>query len=205
MLRLRHLAPWLRTLVLSLALYAASSCERVELGNDSYTKSKERTDTPTDTTLQSPYSVAEAQLHAGRKVAVLGYIVGAIEGMSISKATFAPPFATESNLLLADTPHATQADQCLPIALPANTNIRTELNLKHNPQHLGTRVLVVGTITPYFQRLGIRQPIGYQPFTPTPPPPPTPPIVPRDTLRTIVYPKLDSTRTDTLISRMPSR
>lgn len=196
-----RLIPYIGCIMLCLALY--SSCERIELDNKATNKPQHRPDTPSISPQQHTYNISAAQQLLGQEVLVIGYIVGCIEGTSISKATFTPPFTSQSNLILADDPTSTEPAQCLPIALPAASNIRHELNLKTNPTLHRKRVIILGTITPYFQRPGIRQPQAYE-LLEDKEIDPTPPTLPRDTAHNISYPTLDSTYTDTLISRTGS-
>lgn len=190
-----------RPLLLSLLyLCTLASCERIEV------EPQPTTPTPNLPTIDSPndseiHSVAEAHQWLGstQSIYVVGYIVGCIEGTSLGKARFTPPFTNESNLLLADSPTEHSPERCLPIGLPANTNARAELNLKDNPTLHRQRLIVMGAIRPYFRIAGIPSLQAYELHSPTTPTPPTPPST--DSTKEVLYPTLDSTTTDTLISR----
>lgn len=183
-----------------LCFCGVAACERVDLED----QSKPKKDTPSEhlpidtTSSDDVYMIGQAPAFVGKEVMLVGYIVGCVEGTSLSKARFVAPFSFESNLLLADTPTERSAEACLPIALPANTNVRAELNLKNNPTLIGRRVIVLGKVEAYFQRAGIRMLRAYELLDASTEPTPTLPV---DTTQKIEYPTVDSTRIDTLISR----
>jgi hypothetical protein len=88
---------------------------------------------------------------------IVGYIVGAIKGTTISDATFIPPFTVVSNLLIADDSLERDIARCMPVQLPLNSTTRAALNLVDNPLNLHRKIAVIGTIDEYFRVWGIKQ------------------------------------------------
>ena len=72
-----------------------------------------------------------------------GYIVGG--DLTPSKASFAPPFKSRSNILLGPRSSADSRDGCLSVQLPEG-DVRDGLNLVDNPQMLGQMVLLCGDV-----------------------------------------------------------
>lgn len=91
----------------------------------------------------------------------MGYIVGYIDGTSISAARFdAEPSANtenpvKTNLLLADNANETDIAKCIPVNLPTGS-IREGLNLQDNPSNLGKQVIICGHVLKYFGVSGIK-------------------------------------------------
>lgn len=126
---------------------------------------------PQDTTGYVLISVQMAKLYAEgvmkdtslivKADGLVGYIVGDINGTSISNAEFAPPFNRESNIIIADDPLEKDISKCMPVELPQNTRFRKELNLKTNPGNYGRRVVLEGSIADYFKTVGIKNLVDY--------------------------------------------
>lgn len=93
---------------------------------------------------------------------IVGYIVGDVNGISLGSAELAPPFNSESNILIADNPIEGDVGNCMPVQLKAGTNFRTELNLKAHPENYGRKLVVMGTITNYFKTYGVCSLTGYE-------------------------------------------
>ena len=92
----------------------------------------------------SAYNVGQARAAAGAEdVWVCGYIVGG--DLSSSSASFAPPFKSRTNLVLASRSSVTDKESCLSIQLQKG-DIRDALNLVDNPDILGTEVFLKGDI-----------------------------------------------------------
>jgi hypothetical protein len=92
---------------------------------------------------------------------VEGYIVGVYEtGGTTFVANFVAPFATNSNLLIADSPDETSLAKCLPVQLPSG-EIRTALNLVDNSGNKGKQVKVLGNLQAYFSQPGVKGLTGY--------------------------------------------
>lgn len=81
-------------------------------------------------------SVAEAIADNSGTATVEGYIVGTTANGP--KYTHTGPFTVNTNLAIADSPSETDPSKILPVQLP-NNSIRTELNLKDNPENLGKK------------------------------------------------------------------
>ena len=90
------------------------------------------------------YSVGAAKSHTGEQdVWVYGYIVGG--DLSSSKCSFAPPFSSRTNLVIATKSSCTDKSSCLSVQL-AKGDIRDGLNLVDNPDLLGRQVFLRGDI-----------------------------------------------------------
>lgn len=107
-------------------------------------------------------TVAEALQLRDTIVTVKGYIAGCIEGNSISKANFNPPFNKESNLIITDTKEETTPENCLPIQLTANSANRKALNLVSHPENYHKMILLRGKLEKYFSRSGIKKITAYR-------------------------------------------
>lgn len=97
---------------------------------------------------------------------VKGYIVGRCDGQS-----YAPIFSATAvdettaigatNIVIAPTPDCTNANLCIPVALPTG-NVREKLNLKDNPTNLRQAVEVYGNIYAYFNQPGVKNTSDYK-------------------------------------------
>lgn len=136
-------------------------CEKVDFNE---TEGEPETDLPEEE-LSDTLSVAQAlylaeygsdeDLSAINAVGIIGYIVGAIPGTSLSNAVFGPPYNSNSNILIADDISETQPERCMPVRLVKDTPFRAELNLEDNPANKGRLILVSGTIKSYFRTYGV--------------------------------------------------
>lgn len=153
-------------LVLALAAFTFTSCEDVPEPYEMPQAGAGNSTAPTvgTGTIDDPYNVASAKAqNAGTAdKAVRGYIVGFINGKSISSdAVLAAgtdnPDATSSktNIIIADDPSETVANNCMPIQLPAG-DIRTKLNLIENPGNYKKQVVLYGNIESYFGAKGLK-------------------------------------------------
>lgn len=133
-----------------------------------------------DGTETSPYSCAQIiamnpssttdAVKSG--VWVTGYIVGYYQD-------YAPHFEAggtqRANILIADTPSANGAGQCVCVQLVAQTDARNALNLVDNPGNLGKVATVLGDVMKYNTLPGIKNTTSYKidgnggGDTPTPP------------------------------------
>lgn len=93
-------------------------------------------------------SVAEAIADNNGTATVEGYIVGTTANGP--KYTHTGPFSVNTNLAIADSPSETDPSKILPVQLP-NNSIRTELNLKDNPDHLGKKSKLQARLKHTFQ------------------------------------------------------
>ena len=108
----------------------------------------------------TPYSVASAKAAfvdgSATAAWVEGYIVGSVDGMTLStNAVFGTATSTKTNLLISDNPNATSVSECIPVQLPSGS-VRTALNLVENPTNLGKKVKLNGSIEKYFGVAGFK-------------------------------------------------
>ena len=124
-----------------------------------------------DGSYEKPYTANDVRLlnnaNAG-KYWVKAYIVGQINGKSISGAEFSAPFSGSSNddgsvnnyntnILIADNADEANSGNCVPVQLP-NGALRTGLNLVQNPDMDGQEVLIYGSLEAYFGAAGVKAP-----------------------------------------------
>jgi hypothetical protein len=122
-------------------------------------------------TMENPYTANDVLLlnnsNAG-KYWVKAYIVGQINGKSISGAEFSAPFSGSTNddgsvntyntnILIANNADEANSSNCVPVQLP-NGALRTGLNLVQNPDLDGVEVLIYGSLEAYFGAAGIKNP-----------------------------------------------
>ena len=87
---------------------------------------------------------------------VKGYIVGWVDGMNYeSGANFNSAAASQTNIILADTPDETDTSKCLPVALPSG-DIRSKVNLQSNPGNYKKMVTLTGSLEKYFLVAGLK-------------------------------------------------
>ena len=109
---------------------------------------------------ESPYTVADVVAlnnPADKPVAwVEGYIVGSAPGKAASSyVTEHGAGASATNLFIADSADQTDYNKCLPVQLPAGA-VRDALNLQANPDNLGKKVKLSGTLEKYFGLPGLK-------------------------------------------------
>lgn len=134
-------------------------------------------------TLEKPYTVEDIRHKAvidtktniEEDVWVKGYIVGYINGSSLSDKTAVfsadapegvdkdgnPLTATVSNLLIADAAQAGTVAEVIPVATEGKGLARADLNLADNPDKLGTQVWLQGNITKYMGVAGLKEVKNY--------------------------------------------
>ncbi len=103
-------------------------------------------------------TVAEAIANNSGTAKVRGYIVGTV--ISGTNFDIEAPFASATNLALADSPTETDFSKMLPVQLPSGS-IRTGLNLVDNPNNLGAKVDITGSLEAYFTIPGLKSPTAY--------------------------------------------
>ena len=92
-------------------------------------------------------------------VIVKGYIVGYVNGTTMSKAQFsAPTEKANTNILIADSKKETDHKRCLPIQIKSNTDEYLLYNLLTTPQLLGAPIAIEGSVTTYFRVNGFKYP-----------------------------------------------
>lgn len=113
---------------------------------------------PSDhSTLEKPYTVSEAVAAGSGNEYVKGFIVGSVDGKSISEgAHFSTENAVETNIILAASADETDVTKCMAVQLPSGSDIRTKLNLKNNAGNLGKEVVLYGSIENYFGQMGLK-------------------------------------------------
>lgn len=106
----------------------------------------------------SPYSIAEAQTHQGKKdVWVYGYIVGSFTGNSVKSFTSDASTAKHSVIAVSDTKHDVNTDAILPVELPSG-KVRDALNILNNPSNVGRKVKIKGNLEKYYSAPGLKSP-----------------------------------------------
>lgn len=153
------------------ANYATWCVDDVKFGDASSnpgTGNQPGTDQPTTGagSKEEPYSVAAAKANytegAQKAAWVVGYIVGSVDGMTLStNAVFGSATSTNTNILISDNPNATSVSECIPVQLPAGA-VRTGLNLVDNPTNLGKKVKLNGSIEKYFGSKGFKSVKEYE-------------------------------------------
>ena len=95
-------------------------------------------------------------------VYVTGYIVGSVNGMSITDdAVFGSDPASATNILIAASASETDASRCIPVQLPSGA-VRSALNLAANPSNLGKQVTLKANIEKYFGVAGLKSTSAYK-------------------------------------------
>lgn len=107
------------------------------------------------------YTVSQARMHLGEQdVWVCGYIVGV--ATNTSKFQQEGPFSRETNIVLGLRSGTTDPEFMLSVELPKG-DIRDALNLATNPNNLGKRVCIRGTLAnAYYGIPGLKSPSDYQ-------------------------------------------
>lgn len=107
-------------------------------------------------TKENPYNVAAAIANNSGTAWVTGYIVGWVDGQTLSSgAQFNGNSTSATNLLIADNADETNVANCLPVQLPAG-EVRTALNLKDNPGNYKKQVKLYGSLEKYFGTAGLK-------------------------------------------------
>ena len=116
-----------------------------------------------DGTKDSPYSANQVIAMAKTDASlawVTGYIVGSSNGVSASEFTPGAANASGTNIFIANNPDETDYTKCVPIQLPTGA-VRTALNLASNPNLVGAKVSVYGTLEKYFGQSGVKNVTEY--------------------------------------------
>ncbi|WP_080843911.1 chitobiase/beta-hexosaminidase C-terminal domain-containing protein [Cytobacillus gottheilii] len=103
-------------------------------------------------------SVTDAIANNSGSATVEGYIIGTVTNGPTYKHE--GPFTVTTNLAIADSPDETDEAKVLPVQLP-NNFIRAELNLVDNPDLLGKKVQITGSLEAYFGAPGLKSPSAY--------------------------------------------
>ena len=113
-------------------------------------------------TKEAPYTVADViALGLADKTPawVEGYIIGALNSDD-NNALETTGTSVLSNIVLADA--ANETKNYIPVALPSNSDSRKALNLADNPNNLGAKVAVYGTLETYFSKPGVKSVSEYE-------------------------------------------
>ena len=89
---------------------------------------------------------------------VVGYIVGAVKNNALDNTV-------NSCIALAASADETDFANCVPVQLPANTDVRANLNVVDNPSNIGKQVMVYGHILKYFSVTGVKNTTDYRMVT----------------------------------------
>lgn len=99
-------------------------------------------------------------------VYICGYIVGYIPkgNKKMDKAVFGSEGASQTNIVLADSPDEQDSDNCIAVELSLSTDrhkiVREVLNLADHPENLKKRFLIYGNIDTYMGTLGLKSARG---------------------------------------------
>lgn len=143
-------------IILFSGIYLCSGCQPQDYDE---TEDSEKSISEIDS---SYITVTQALKISDTIATVKGYIGGCIEGTSISKAQFTPPFSKESNIFITDNKNDKLFDKCFPIQLPAGSIYREELNLVRHPENYHKIILIRGKLERYFSRCGIKKISAYK-------------------------------------------
>ncbi|MCD8387667.1 MAG: DUF6359 domain-containing protein [Bacteroidales bacterium] len=117
-------------------------------------------------TESDPYSVAKViELNnPGTEAWVLGYIVGTMNNSNstnLENTEFSANDAVATNLVLGPTADCTDYTKCVAVQLPSGA-VRNALNLKDNPENLGAKVKLYGSLEKYCGGIGIKSVSQYE-------------------------------------------
>ncbi|MBT2687442.1 chitobiase/beta-hexosaminidase C-terminal domain-containing protein [Bacillus sp. ISL-47] len=103
-------------------------------------------------------TVGEAIANNSGTATVEGYIVGTTKGTNSYQHE--GPFSPATNIAIADSAAETDPSKIMPVQLPSGS-IRTELNLVDNPENLGKKIQITGSLEAYFTGPGLKSPTSY--------------------------------------------
>lgn len=104
-------------------------------------------------------TVAEAIAINSGSATVQGYIVGFTTGTN-SITNDSSKFKDDNNLVLADNPKETNINNVIPVQL--TSSYRSEFGLSTNPDHVGKKVKITGSLEPYFSMPGLKSPTNIE-------------------------------------------
>lgn len=99
-------------------------------------------------------SVAEAIANNSGEGTVGGYVIG--HTVSTNNYNFEPPFSNNFNFIMADSPD--ERDPSKFLLVQVTSDFRSEFGLQSNPDLIGQKVHVTGSLEAYFTRPGLRSP-----------------------------------------------
>lgn len=115
----------------------------------------------TSGTAANPYSIEQAiELQGAASGWVTGYIVGAVapEVSTVNGSDdveWQAPTTLDQTLVIGATADTRDIAQCIVMALPQNSSLRAEANLRDNPSLLGTQIWVSGTLENFMGTYGL--------------------------------------------------
>lgn len=118
--------------------------------------------TPEPPTPVQTITVAEAlQLQGSEDTFwVQGYIVGAVKKSKMATSNdnidWEAPFSWERSVLIADNIQERDLANCVVVELPADTQLRTLVNLKDHPENFGGQLTVKGRLDAYLSHEGVK-------------------------------------------------
>lgn len=149
-------------------MWLMSGCEKIELPSADEDENAEVLPPTLPEEDADVLNVSQALMAAvDDYIVVQGYIVGYVDGTSISEKNVVLGLPTDkpnTNMLIADSPDETNLSLMMPIGLPESyggMQIRDDLNLFENPSLLHSEVRIQGFVTTYFRRMGIKKPSAY--------------------------------------------
>lgn len=127
--------------------------------SESYVIGEDENDEGEDMSRALTVSQALSSIGA-EEVWVSGYIVGG--DLTSSSASFDPPFASRTNIVLGPRSSTDDRDVCLSVNLPSGS-VRDGLNLVDNPSLLGRKVYIKGNIVEsYYGMPGLKNVVGFE-------------------------------------------
>ena len=141
-----------------LCLFLVCACEKLDTNPEN---SSEELNRPTLTVSD----ILNGDFESDSEIWLIGYIVGYVNGSSMSSSKFAAGNKA-SNIILADSPFETSFKNCVPVQL-SNTStekekVRNALNLSSKPENLKHKVKILGTIANYMSTNGITKARRYE-------------------------------------------
>ncbi|QYR22682.1 5'-nucleotidase C-terminal domain-containing protein [Paenibacillus sp. sptzw28] len=130
--------------------------------------------------LLTPVYAEDGRITVGAAIAnnsgtatVEGYVVAHTTGTNAYD--FEAPFGNDYNLALADAPGERDTAHMLPVQIPAS--FRAEYGLQTNPQLIGSKIRVTGTLSAYYTVPGIKSPTAFETAAPSDPNPNEPELL----------------------------
>ncbi|MDE6085258.1 MAG: hypothetical protein K2G40_02500, partial [Muribaculaceae bacterium] len=109
-----------------------------------------------DGTSDNPFTVPDLLEGAKSDGAwVKGYIVGTVTDKSFDSAVLGLTNASQTNIIIAETPNETDITRCIPVQLPSG-DIRSKVNLATNPGNYKAVATLKGNIDTYFSVTGLK-------------------------------------------------
>ena len=149
--------------LLALIVWGLSACSKLEEETDEPIPNGNAGNTDNegnDVEMGDTISVTQALgAPLGSRVIVKGYVVGYINGTTMSKAVFgAPQDKVNSNIIIANSPTESDHTRCMPVQTKKGSDEQLLFNLLEAPHLLGTCVIVDGVLTTYFRVNGFKHP-----------------------------------------------